>query len=87
MIDSNKNTNIRLIQHGVCNFCDFGKGICLHFRKDPLLCNYTFIFFFWFPLKTLVIHRRAEEWSDRLYSFLPLPPAHRDSDIYLQLFI
>ena len=71
MTDSNKNTNIKHTQHCVCNFCNFGKGICLYFIIDPHWFNFTFIFFY------------LVSFTDTGYSF----PAHEHSDIYLQLSI
>ena len=46
-----------------------------------------FVFFFYqdFLSQTLTTHRTAGEARGSSYSTLPLPPAHKHSDIYLQL--
>ena len=50
---------------------------------------FFFCFFFYqgFLSWTLTTHRMAGEGRGPSYSTLPIPPAHKHSDIYLQLFM
>ena len=58
--------------------------------KEILIYDHTSFFFFFFFYqrflsRTLTTHRTAGEGRGPSFSFLPLPPAHEHSDIYLQL--
>ena len=57
--------------------------------NKKLICNFVFFaffcFLFWFFFTDTGNKRDSRRREGTTYSFLPLPPAHKHSDIFLQL--
>ena len=67
-------------------YSDTDNGI-QQFRQGKKFKNLYSIFFFYQGFLSLTIHMAAAEEKELPFSSLPLLPAHKHSDIYLQLHI